>query len=342
MPVSIYDIAQAAGVSAATVSNVLNDRGRFSEKTRVLVTNTAKQLGYMPNLAARGLREQRTNTIGIVTPDVSNDFFSAIVLTLERAMHEHGYTSFICNTWYRNAENADYLAELKQRGVDGIFFVGGESLGDLALLGDTPCALIDYPLPERPRRFTLARNDASQAVFDQAELLISRGCTSPAILMTTSFDDLSKETIMLPGFKRCLTKHGIAYSDDRALVMTHEKTSQQSARDRMAQALAGDFAFDGIVCIGDRIALGCCEELAAHGIKPGIGVKVIGLDNSLYSRLGAFGISTVERNTDVMARFAIDTMLSMLAGKEPSVQELIVPHRIIERASTLGPEGSQN
>ena len=338
MPTSIYDIAQAAGVSAATVSNVLNNRGRFSEKTRVLVERVAGELGYIPNLAARGLRERRTNTIGIVTPDVSNDYFSGIVLDLERSMHERGYTSFICNTWYRDAENADYLAELKQRGVDGIFFVGGERLGDLSVLGDTPCAFIDFAYTERPERFTIARNDLPQIVYDQTELLINRGCASPALLAFMRIDDLREKNIALVAFKRCLDEHRIVYSDDMVLEMSHEKASRYSARDRMAHAIEEGFSADGIVCIGDRIALGCCEELQAHGLEPGKDVKVIGLDNSLYSRLGALGISTVERNTGAMTRFAINTMLQMLDGNDPSEREAVIPHRIIERTSTLGYE----
>lgn len=336
MPASIYDIAQTAGVSTATVSNVLNDRGRFSEKTRALVLRVADELGYMPNLAARGLRERRSNTIGIVTPDVSNDYFSRMVLSIERAMHEHGYTSFICNTWYRDAENADYLAELKQRGTDGIFFVGGERLGDLSVLCDIPCAFLDFVYPERPQRFTIALNDFIAMVRDQTELLIKRGCKHPALLMFERIDDLCEENVALPAFRQCLADHGIAFDESMILQMTHEKTSQDSARDRMEQALEQGLAIDGVACIGDRIALGCCEALQAHGLVPGENVKVIGLDNSLYSRLSTPSISTVERNTGAMTEFAISTMLQMLAGNDPAEREVIIPHRIIERATTLG------
>ncbi len=336
MPASIYDIAQAVGVSAATVSNVLNDRGRFSEKTRKLVMRAADELGYMPNLAARGLRERRSNTIGIVTPDVSNDYFSRMVLSIERSMHEHGYTSFICNTWYRDAENADYLAELKQRNTDGIFFVGGEHLGDLSVLCDIPCAFVDFTYPERPSRYTIACNDFTAMVRDQTELLIKRGCKRPVLLMFRSKDDLCEESIALTSFKQSLTDHNIEYDESMLLQMTHKKSSQEVARDQIELALESGFTFDCVACIGDRIALGCCEALQDHGLVPGKDVMVIGLDNSLYSRLANPGISTIERNTESMTRFAVDTMLQMLAGNDPTEREVVISHRIIERASTLG------
>lgn len=336
MPVSIYDIAKAAGVSAATVSNVLNNRGRVSEKTRALVTRVAKEQGYVPNLNARGLRKQRTKTVGIVTPDVSNDYFSDMVLDVERAMHEHGYTSFICNTWYRDAENADYVDELRQRNVDGVFFVGGEVLGDLSVLEDTPCAFIDYVYPMRPRRYTIAINDFEKIVYDQTALLIERGCANPALLMFYPVDKERKENVGIRGFTQSLRDHGIAFDESRLLLTTHDKTSHLAARERMAQELDSGGGHDGIVCVGDRTALGCCEAIQERGLSLGRDIKVIGMDNSLYSRLGSIGISTVERNTSCMVKFAVGTMLQMLAGEEPEQQELVVPHRIIERATTLG------
>lgn len=341
MPASIYDIAQAAGVSAATVSNVLNDRGRFSEKTRELVMRVADELGYMPNLAARGLRERRSNTIGIVTPDVSNDYFSRMVLSIERSMHERGYTSFICNTWYRDAENADYLAELKQRSTDGIFFVGSEHWGDLSLLCDIPCAFADFAYSERPSRYTIACNDFATMVRDQTELLIKRGCKRPALLMFERTDSPCEENVSLLSFKRCLDDRDIEYDDSMFLQVSHKKSSQEAARDRIELALESGLDFDGVACIGDRIALGCCEALQDHGLVPGEDVKVIGLDNSLYSRLANPGISTIERNTESMTRFAVDTMLQMLAGNDPAEREVVIPHRIIERASTLGTQAKR-
>jgi DNA-binding LacI/PurR family transcriptional regulator len=88
--VTIYDIAKLAGVSAATVSNVLNDKGRVSERTRKLVQGIAEEQGYVVNSAAKSLRESRSRTIGVITPDVSNDFFSSIVLHRETLLFARG------------------------------------------------------------------------------------------------------------------------------------------------------------------------------------------------------------------------------------------------------------
>ncbi len=330
MPVSIYDIAKAAGVSAATVSNVLNERGRFSEKTRKLVQQVADDLGYMPNLSARGLRERRTNTIGIVTPDVSNDFFSSMVLNIERAMHERGYTSFICNTWYRSSDNADYFAELKQRNVDGIFIVGTEKVDDFSVLGSIPCALIDFTLEDRPERFVSVENDSSRLVADQTELLFSKGCKKPVLL---SFH-IGKDDYARASFTEVLSQKGIDDAGSRIIVLPHNKTSREEAADCTSRLLDEGMDFDGIVCIGDRVALGACQALLDHKMLPGRAVKVIGMDNSLYSKLGYFGISTVDRGTDEMVERAVEGMMQMLGGGDPAERDIVISHRIIERETT--------
>lgn len=123
--VSIYDIAKAGNVSVATVSNVLNGKGRVSPATRSRITNLAQEMGYVPNLTAKSMRRQQTYTVGIITPDVSNEFHSSIVLEVETQLYEHGYTSYICNSGNDRQRESAYIQNLVQRNVDGLMFVGG-------------------------------------------------------------------------------------------------------------------------------------------------------------------------------------------------------------------------
>ena len=123
--VSIYDIAKLAGVSTATVSNVLNQKGNYSEKTRELVERIAREQGYVANFAAKSLRESSTKTVAILTPDVSNDFFSTLVLAVEGRLREAGYSSYICNTANDPERESSYIYGLLSKQVDGIVYIGG-------------------------------------------------------------------------------------------------------------------------------------------------------------------------------------------------------------------------
>ena len=127
--VSIYDIAKLAGVSTATVSNVLNQKGNYSEKTRELVERIAREQGYVANFAAKSLRAASTKTVAILTPDVSNDFFSTLVLDVEGRLRDAGYSSYICNTANDSERESAYVQGLLSKQVDGIVYIGGTTAG---------------------------------------------------------------------------------------------------------------------------------------------------------------------------------------------------------------------
>ena len=331
--VSVYDIAKIAGVSATTVSNVLNGRGRFSDKTRDKVLSTAQALGYATNVNARNLRARITNTVGIVTPDVSNDYPAHIVLAIERAMRKQGFSSFICNTSYDADITTECLVELKQRNVDAIFFVSCESLGDISIVKEKPCAVISHRMSAVPKRLFWVKNDIVAMVHDQTETLYNRGCRRIALLAL--LDSTSSDPVM-GGYRRFLVERELNYADSLCLIGKHENGSRLDARDMVKTAITSGMQIDGIVVVGDRQALGACEALAELGITPGNEVKVIGMDNSLYSQLGMSGISTVERNPDMMAAAAAGAVAAMIRGEEPTTNEMVIPHRIVERATTLG------
>lgn len=169
---SIHDIAKIAGVSAATVSNVLNDKGRVSKRTRLMVQEVARSQGYVANFAAKSLREQQTHTVGIVTPDVSNVFHSVIVLQVESLLHGAGYDAFICNSSNDPARMHSYVEGLTRKQVDGFVFVGGTTdISRDALLVQTPAVCIDRLRPQATEGVVEVNNDVRVAVLDRKSVV---------------------------------------------------------------------------------------------------------------------------------------------------------------------------
>lgn len=335
--VSVYDIAQLTGVSATTVSNVLNGRGRFSKKTRDLVLKVADEQGYVVNLAARGLHSGRSHTAGIITTDVSNDYFASIVLELERLMRASGYTSFICNTMYDPNQLVAYVQELRQRNSDGLFIVGGTAPDNLATLTSQPLVLIDfYSSGALPVNSATVRTDLFQSTSDQVTVLARYGCQRIAILLLDAPRNYRPGHPIYQGYRAGLAACGLPFDSELEIVGPHLKKSRIESRELVLDLIDREVVFDGIVAVGDRQALGAVEALQERGLVPGQDVRVIGLDNSLYSQLYTPAISTVERNTDEMARAGAKAMLAMIEGKEPETREFTIPYRIIERATTLG------
>ena len=116
----------------------------------------------------------------------------------------------------------------------------------------------------------------------------------------------------------------------------HRQTSLVEAAQLVDECLDAGYEFDGVVALGDRVALGVVNALKERGVAVGTDVRVIGMDDSIYSRISSPAISTVRRNTSQLAERGVEALLALLAGEKPAQTHVIVPHEVIERTTTLG------
>ena len=121
---TIYDIAKEAGVSASTVSRVINGKPGIGEKTRKKIQNLLKKYNYIPNEAARSLSTSETRLIGILLEDIRNVHHALIAYTLEQALTARGYAGIILNTGTSDSAKEEYIRLLTARNVDGVILVG--------------------------------------------------------------------------------------------------------------------------------------------------------------------------------------------------------------------------
>src|SRR5579884_758638 len=120
--VSIKDVAKAAGVSTATVSRVLSNGNHVRPEVRKKVMEAVERLGYRPNLVARSLRSQQSNTIGLIVSDIRNPFFTSLSRAVEDTAYEQGYTVFLCNTDENPEKETIYLNLMRDESVAGVIF----------------------------------------------------------------------------------------------------------------------------------------------------------------------------------------------------------------------------
>lgn len=335
--VSIYDIARIAGVSTATVSNVLNDKGRVSEETRARVLDISEREGYVPNFAAKSLREARTRMIGIITPDVSNYFYSSIALELETFFTGHGYTCCICNTYNRDDLLEGAIRNLAQRQVDGLLFVGGSSRATrLDLSGGVPEVYIDHRFDVSDPPCLVVDNDMAAMVRDATSLLLERGCSHVAILTVRAMDLHAARNG--PHADQAASVRGGAYCVDDYVILVgpHHQPSLVESEQLVGDHLDAGNELDGIVAIGDRLALGALNALRARGIGVGDEVKIVSIDNSLLARIPSPTLTSIERHVDQLGLRGAEALLEMLENGTRSTGKIVIPHEIMERESTLG------
>ena len=334
--VSIYDIARLAGVSTATVSNVLNNKGSYSAKTRDLVLRIAREQGYVANFAAKSLREASTKTIALLTPDVSNDFFSTLVLRAEGLLHEAGYAAYICNTGNDDEREDDYVRSLLSKQVDGIVYIGGITRTPVNAAVDVPVVHIDHAGTSGMSREVYVGNDMPQLSYDMTATLFARGCEKVALVSVSASFYRTTEHDQAAGYYRYLAEHGVRLDKSLVLEGPHRQTSLIEAAELVEECMDAGYGFDGVVALGDRVALGVVNALKGRGVDVGHDVRVIGMDDSIYSRISSPAISTVRRNTAQLAERGVEALLTMLRGEEPVETRITVPHEVIERATTLG------
>ncbi len=139
MKATIYDIAREAGVSIATVSKVINAKGKISQEKRNEIMAIMDRLNYQPSVIASALTGKHTYTIGLLIPDIANPFFAEVARAVEERGHQLGYSVIICGTDNRDERIEQYITVLRQKRVDGIII--GTGVGDSVMLQELSASM---------------------------------------------------------------------------------------------------------------------------------------------------------------------------------------------------------
>jgi len=328
---SIRDIAELAGVSVATVSRVINNNGRFSEETRKRVQKIIDESGYVTNMAARSLRSSKSGNIGMILPDISNDFFSTLALHTERVLQAEGYSVFVCNTANDPAREQGYFKTLTSKLVDGLLCISGLHTLDADVVPrGLPIVCVDR-YPENTLEIPVVRSDEKLGMELSTEHLIERGCRRIVYIASrsASFESNNRQD----GYEAALGKHGIALDRGLMLFVTGKRPSMDESEDLVNGLIERGIEFDGIAASSDHAAIGALNALREAGIDVPGRVKVAGFDDSLYSRLLTPQLTSVYRHPEKMAEAGCQTLLALLRGEKPA-RETVIPVELVERAST--------
>ena len=172
---TIDDVASRAGVSVTTVSHVFSGNRPVSEKTRTRVLAIAESMGYRPNAIAASLRTNRTRTVMIVLPDITNSFFPVLARGVQDALRPDGYHALICNTDSLEAEERAFLDEAIARRLDGVVFSGSwMSTSDLQRLADSGLAVVNLGDPAAGTTIDNVRLDDHRAASEATDYLLSK------------------------------------------------------------------------------------------------------------------------------------------------------------------------
>ena len=329
--ISITEISKLAGVSIATVSRVINNNGRFSKETEDRVRRIIEENGYLPNMLAAGLRTGRVQVIGIIVPDITNEFFAQMTIELQKNLFYYGYSTLICNTNEDPEIEKRHLLMLKSQRINGLIYVSGKQI-ESKVRFNIPTVYIDR-MPPNDRKLSnnvFIESDNEAGGYLATKKLLDGGCKKIAIIMYEN--DVSSHHNRLIGYQNALKEKSIPF--DESLVSHVEKVDAQNGYLSTIAFVRNHDDIDGIFCTSDLLAQGSLKALIESCIAVPEAVKVIGFDNTSISMNGIIPFSSISQQTIELGKLGTDVLISMIDGAQPKEKKYTLPVELVERQST--------
>lgn len=329
MSITIYDVAKEANVSIATVSKVINNNGRISDKTRKKVHDVMLNLNYHPNIIASALMGKKTKTICLLIPDIANPFFSELARSIEDRASEFGYNLVMCNTDYQIEKENKYLALLKRKNVDGFILASGfENLDTVEELmqEDIPIAIVarDFPMFSIN---TVALDDFMGGYL-AAMHLIELGHSRIGVIARDVWSNRER----IRGFKQALEENKLEFTAGFEFI---EEINHVEAGKYMAHKyLTNAEPLTAIFACNDLLAAGAIQAIKENGMSVPEQISVVGFDNTLIATIIEPPLTTIAQPIKNMGKEVMDLMILMIKGEKKEKMRLTLLPSLVIRKST--------
>jgi LacI family transcriptional regulator len=310
--VTIYDIARQLDLSPATVSRALQDHPAINSRTKVLIADKAREMGYRTNTFASNLRRQRTNTIGVIVPRLNSNFMSAVLAGMEKVANEAAYNLLISQSLESVKKEVANARTMFNSRVDGL-------LVSLAYDTDTiehfdPFIRKGIPLLFFDRTFAHPQCasiviDNVKAGYEATAHLLAGGRTR--ILHVTGNLKRNVYADRLAGYRQALLAYGVPYDPSRVL---ETDLGQEAGVEAARHLLAASARPDGLFVANDFCAVNCMKALKSAGVRIPEEVAVVGFNNDPVSRVIEPDLTTIHYPGQEMGEIAAKTLINHLNG----------------------------
>ncbi len=331
------DVAKKVGVSQPTVSHVINGTAPISENVRRKVLSAIDELGYVPNAMAKGLKTRKSAIVGLIVPDVSLHYYSAVVKAVERAMRLQGYMVFLCNTFYNAEVESQYIETLIQHNVIGVM-----SCSDLL-------EKKSFKLLERHRIPIVlidSRTDTGDGVtrigvdnLEIARIAVNHLYEVGARNICYVSEPLGAEVIGLRvnAFKQAMNEKGLECSDKNCFIAP----KQYDTYDKMQQGyniganILVNPSIDAVFASSDEFAFGVLSRLKEYGVGIPEDILLMGCDNDELSAMITPSLTSVVQPIKQMAKLGVKMLCDAIKEEKVSSETIVLEPSILIRESTV-------
>lgn len=336
---TIIDIASVLKVSAATVSRALNDHSDISEGTKQRVRMMADKMGYHPNRLAAGLRQKKSNTIGIVVPMFTAIFHSKMITVIQNRLYEYGYHVLLCQSNDSLRLEKELVETLYSYRVDAIvasisLFTNDYTHFKTFMDSGTPVVFYDrVPTDDFSAHFVVS-NDYKGGYL-AGEHLVDRGCRKPAFICGPLSSNLYQDRNA--GFRSALQTANISLKEEWVF---YQELTHENALDVCQRIFSASDQPDAVFAANDTSAIAVLQYSREHGICIPDQLKLIGYSNDPRSEIVEPSITTIDQNIPQMADKVVNRLLSLLDSdhqttpKSGITNKDLIDVRLIRRNST--------
>jgi LacI family transcriptional regulator len=323
---TIYEVSKLAGVSLATVSRVINDSGKVTPKTREKVQAAIAELGYIPNSMAQSLASRRSNSVGILIPELHGPFFGVMLSSLEKELRDAGKRVIITAGHSDEKKERDCIEFLLGSSCDAlilhVYSVSHDYLTELNQ-GPVPIIILNNYVPDIAENCIYLDNEhggylATKALLDHGHRELAY--ISGPRWKTDSFKRLA-------GHKRALQEYDLVINEKLIAEGDFEEASGRAA---MTKLLSLDIPFTGVVCANDEMAAGAMDTARKQGVKVPDDISVIGYDNVNFTRYLHPKLSSIGCRIREMGQMAARCALKNAYGQtDLEIQNTFKPRLVL-------------
>jgi LacI family transcriptional regulator len=328
--VTLVQVAKLAGVSPTTVSHVLSGKRWVAEGTRRTVQEAIAHLGYRPNNVARSLRTRRSKMVAVVVPDITNPFYGVLTRGLADAVDGAGYGTYVCNTDGDRGREDAFLADVVDRGVDGLVMAAGDVTAQVRVgpagLG-VPAVCVGGALDDDPH-VDLVTPDDGVGSYGLVRHLIARGGRRIAMIQGPPASGTARDE----GYRRAMGEAGLLVEAD--LVVPGDWT-RPGGRKAMHLLMSGPVRPDAVFCANDMTAIGAIDALRDLGLAVPADVAVAGFDDVDAATIVSPPLTTVRNPAYETGYTAGELLLGRILGSYTGEgRTVVLPCPLVVREST--------
>ncbi len=329
---TLEDVARRAGVSKSTVSRVLNNSAKISEKTRGRVLNAASELNYEPNIIARSLSKNKTFTIGVILEDILNPFFSAVAKGIETALRASGYSMILTSSDFDHENEMKFTRMLIQYKVDGILLTPVNHDGEtVSLLKERGIPFFIMNSRSADKEVSWIDSDNYQGGLMATRHLIGLGHNRFLCLRHMAIDG---SRLRFEGFKAAVEEAGLKMSDQIILGDAHSRRDGYELIGRFIDENGLGAIPSAVIAVNDTVAIGVIEALLERGLQIPAHVSVIGYDDINISALIRVPLTTIHQPKFRMGEIAASQLVDKIERAERGIsRQFLIQPKLVERDS---------